>query len=108
SSVPAEHFRQLPFNAWVRTAHGAIRLRLRPLLRRAILGFVIILDHCASATRGGSEALRPQGTGVTLSSAEMEVPAIPPLGAHPGAGRRPARTADLCPRCIEEESWRLE
>src|ERR1043165_2261163 len=101
--MPADHFRELPLNPRMLAAHSAIRFRLRPLLRRLVLGFVVILDYRAPATRGGPEALRPQGTRVTLSSAEVKLPAIPALSAHPGAGRRPARTAGLSPRFIEGE-----
>jgi hypothetical protein len=99
--------RQL-LNARMFASHGTISRRLRTLPRGAVLGFVVILDYRASTSGSWSEALRPQGTRVALGGAEVELPAIPALGSHPGAGRRPARTTQLRPRVVKGESRGLK
>src|SRR5262249_37066879 len=91
--VPADHFRQLPLDARMLASYLPISCCLRALLRRAVLGFVVVFDHGASTPGCWLEALRPQGTRAALGGAEEELPAVPTLGAHPCASRRPARTA---------------
>src|SRR2546426_4746419 len=110
--LSAEHYldstTQLPLDAGMLSAHRVIVGGLRPLPRRVVLCFVVVLDDGAAPLGGGFDPLGAHRTRTALGDREGKAPAVPPLGALPGAGGGTARTAHFIPRVVEDEGGRLE
>src|SRR5215510_16197491 len=89
-------------------AHRLICGGLRPLPRPLVLCLVVALEDGAAPLGVGFNTLGAHRTRTALGDREGKAPAVPPLGALPGAGSGPARTAHFIPRVVEEEGGGLK
>src|SRR5215470_17470829 len=89
-------------------AHRLICGGLRPLPRPLVLRLVVTLDDGATPLGVGFDTLSAHRTRTALGDRESKAPAVPSLGALPGPGSAPTRTAPFIPRLVEEEGGGLE